>query len=330
MTWKILFIVSVVLLIVSSVFAFNTSSLLNITRDQLETTEYMLLYSQSQLTSKTAELSAAESELDNIKSQLSLTKSQLTTKETELASVNDQLISTKTELKTAIDEKSQLLSSYESIRNTINVRFGDTITDMRSFITPSETTLSAKVQEITGGFSEDPNEYWRDWDSLYKWVVKNIRYSYDSYLPYLPQSISGTLDWRAEFWRKPAETLEDETGDCEDMALLLASMIKNYNQKNFSVWLIQITSDSEKIAHLAVGIPVKDGHFAILDPAGNYYTGINQYWSLSSDVASITINDWLSHWSNKMPGAYIQMVFSESEDKQFSSTAEFLTWLSQR
>jgi len=330
MAWKILFVVLSVLLVVSSVIAFNTSSLLNTTRDQLDTTENMLLYTQSQLNSKTAELSATESELDNTKSQLSSTNSQLTAKEIELASVNNQLINIKTQLQASFDEKSQLLSSYTSIRNTINVRFGDTITDMRSFITPSEITLSAKVQEITGGFSEDPNEYWRDWDSLYKWVVKNIRYSYDSYLPYLPRSISGTLDWRAEFWRMPAETLKDETGDCEDMALLLASMIKNYNQKNFSVWLIQITSDSEKIAHLAVGIPVKDGHFAILDPAGNYYTGINQYWSLSSDVASIAINDWLSHWSKEMPGAYVQMVFSENEDKRFSSTAEFLTWLSQR
>jgi hypothetical protein len=75
---------------------------------------------------------------------------------------------------------------------------------------------------------------------------------------------------------------------------------------------------------VAVAFPVQGGKLAILDPAGNYYTG--QYGSLQSESISVAVNKWLSHWQSKMPSAEIVEAFSENVHEEFSSTAEFITW----
>jgi len=138
------------------------------------------------------------------------------------------------------------------------------------------------------------------------------------------------ITWQKDFWRTPVETLKDKTGDCEDMALLLISMLESYNKRGYEVWTLSIVSKvPEYKGHMAVAFPVQGGKLTILDPAGNYYTGI-QYGSLRSDSESTAINNWLAHWATKMPGAIVDGIFSENLDKQFSTTAEFLTWLSQR
>lgn len=327
--WKKLSIVVIVLFVISSVLAGNILHSLNTTREQLANTE-------SQLTTTIGELNTTKTELGDTKAHLSTTKTQLTAKETQLDLANSQLVTTKTELtnvraqlQTANNEKSQLLSSYASLKNNINVRFGWTQQDRQSFITPSDTTVSAKVREITTAYSGDASKLWRDYEIIYRWVVKNIEYSYDSYLPLLPSTLSGTFTWRKGFWRMPAETLTDKTGDCEDMALLLNSMLRNYNTIN-AKWVIIISSSISGIpSHAAVAFPVQGGQLTILDPAGNYYTGV-QYGSLRSESATLAINNWLSYWGTEIPGAFVGRVFSENLDREFSTTAEFLTWLSQR
>ncbi|HEX9975789.1 MAG TPA: transglutaminase-like domain-containing protein, partial [Dehalococcoidales bacterium] len=235
------------------------------------------------------------------------------------------------QLQIANETNGQMLNQYTSLCNKINARCGDTQQDRQSFITPTDTTISNKVQEIVGGYSDNVNERWGDYERLYRWVVNNMDYSYDTYTPYLPSSLSGAFEWRKDFWRMPAETLADETGDCEDMALLLASMMKNYNQGKFAVWVIEIASGVPgNPSHLAVAIPVQDGRLTILDPAGKYYTGMYQYSSLYSESAATATNAWISYWSKEIPAAFVERIFSESEEHQFSSTSEFLAWLNQR
>ena len=144
-------------------------------------------------------------------------------------------------------------------------------------------------------------------------------------MPILPENISGELLWWQEYWRMPEETLEDETGDCEDMAVLLASMLRSYNEGEYQIWVLGIRSSVPEVKeHMAVAFPVQDGKLTILDPAGNYYTG--QYGSLQSESISIAVNNWLSHWQREMPGAEIVEVFSEDVHEEFSSTAEFVIW----
>ncbi len=219
-----------------------------------------------------------------------------------------------------------MLNDYSELREQINIRLGKE-QDTQSFITPDDSEVSAKVQEITGDYSEDVNELWRDYERLYRWVVKNIGYNEDSYTPFLPDVMNGNLRWAHEFWRMPAETLDDKVGDCEDMAVLLASMLSNYNQGDYAVWALGIKN--KDTAHLAVAFPVEGNKLTILDPAGNYYTG---YYSggLRADDTAVAVSAWLSHWAKEMPSAQIDEVFSNEFYREFSSTDEFINWVRTR
>ena len=115
------------------------------------------------MTITTGELNTTKAKLGDTKAQLDVTKTQLTAIEAQLDLANIQvatqkaeLANVRTQLQTANDEKSQLLSSYVSLRNNINTRFGFTQQDRQSFITPSDTAVSAKLQEITTPYTGSP------------------------------------------------------------------------------------------------------------------------------------------------------------------------------
>ena len=154
---------------------------------------------------------------------------------------------------------------------------------------------------------------------MYDWVVGNIKYSYDSRLPALPVIPDlSQLSWRKDYWRTPSETLEDKTGDCEDMAILLASMIRNYTQSRYSCWVI--IWHSEESGHAAVAIPVTGGNLAILDPAGNQTIGFGGHQSIST-----TTYQWLGKWPSES-GIRVSAIFSDAECNYFASTSEFIDW----
>jgi len=287
---------------------------------QLASTETLLDTAETQLVDTEAQLGTTRAQLDVAMDQLAMTTARLDTTNTELALARSQL-------GTAENENTQTLGQYARLRNQISIRLGLTPEDKQSFMTPDNPLVSARVQEITGGYSEDVDEYWRDCELLYRWVVDNISYSYDSHMPVLPEDISGELTWWQSCWRLPQETLEDETGDCEDMATLLASMLRSYDEGSYEVWVLSIySSDPELPGHAAVAFPVAGGKLTILDPAGNYYTGY-PYRSLRSERASVAVSRWFSHWEDDLPGARIVEAFSETDYQEFSSTAEFLAWL---
>ena len=326
--WKRLFIVVIILLV--SCAAFGGCLLwfqLDATKEQLAKTEVRLANTVTELDATKEQLTDTKTLLDTTKAQLVDTEAQLSTSKVQLDATKNQLAMTTAQLETAENENSQMESQYSDLRKQINVRLGWTPQDKQNFLTPNNSSVSAKVQEIAGGYSENVNERWRDYERLYRWVVNNISYSYDSYMPVLPQTLSGKVIWSKDYWRMPEETLGDETGDCEDMAVLLASMLRSYNEPKYRVWVLIVNSSvPEDAAHAAVAFPVADGNLAILDPAGNYYTGY-QYGSLRSESASVAVSRWLSHWATEMPGAEIVEAFSENSHNQFSGTDEFLTWL---
>ncbi len=344
--WKRLFIVVTILLVSSSAFGGYFWYQLNVTKNQLadtkvqldntlvelDTTRAQLTDTKTLLDTTLVELDAAKAQLTDTKTLLDTTQIQLVDTEAKLGTTKTQLDVTKTQLgmtatqlETEKNKNNQMLNQYGDFKQQIGVRLALKPGNKQSFITPNNSSVSAKVLEITGGYSEDINEYWRDCERLYQWIVNNIAYSYDSYIPILPETISGELIWRQEYWRTPEETIGDETGDCEDMALLLASMLRSYNEGEYQVWVLVIRSSVPEVkGHVAMAFPVQDSKLTILDPAGNYHTG--QYESLQSESVSIAVNNWLSHWQSEMPSAEIVEVFSEDIYKEFSSTAEFITW----
>jgi len=285
--WKRLFIVVIILLVCSSTFGGYFWYQLNVTKNQLADTKIQLENTMVELDTTKAQLNDTKTLLDTTQTQLVDTKAQLSTTKTQLDVTRTRLDMTTTQLETAKNENSEMLNQYASLKGKVNVRLGDTPEDKQSFITPGNSLVSAKVLEITSGYSGDISDYWKDSKRLYEWVVRNISYSYDSCMPILPETISGGLIWQQDYWRMPEETLSDETGDCEDMAVLLASMLRSYNEGEYRIWVLVIRSG--ELGHAAVAFPVQGGRLTILDPAGNYYTG--QYGALESESISTAVNN---------------------------------------
>jgi len=333
---------------------------LNITNTQLSTTKGKLNYTVNQLaatedelTDTATQLTLAEDELTDTATQLAATEGKLADTATQLATTEDELTDTATqlaatewalddivaqlataedELADAVIENTLLLGQYANIRAIVEARIGYsfyvTEEDRQSYITPDDAAVSALVQATTDGYTGDTSRTWNDYFLLYQWVADNIEYNFDSYMPRLPELLSNVVTWIQECWNKPAETITDGKGDCEDQALLLASMMRNYNNGDLAVWLISIQSAVPgQIGHMAVAFPVEGGRLTIVDPTWSYYTG----WpsgSLESEIPSSAVGNWVS----LIPDAnfYVYSILSNNIDQRFSSTAEFLTWFDQR
>ena len=123
----------------------------------------------------------------------------------------------------------EYVNAYKSLRDRVNMRWDQS--NVTAFITPSDPLVSSTVYSITGWWSNtsDWREYWRNVKALYDWVVENMEYRYDGLYPMLPDIPFGSLEFWNDMWQFPNETLKLGRGDCEDMAILLASMIRNYN-----------------------------------------------------------------------------------------------------
>jgi hypothetical protein len=218
-------------------------------------------------------------------------------------------------------------SEYEQIRYQINRRAQHY--DISVFITSNDSSVQQVTNQITGGWSNqsDWNEYWTDIKALYDWVVNNVEYRSDGLFPLLPSSLPGEVDYITEMWQFPNETLSVEKGDCEDMAILLCSMIRCYSQEHQAECIL-ITSTYA--GHAAVQIPVSGGKIVILDTAGNYYTSDILGDLVSKNIAT-EINNWLNYWKPQMGNdVRVYRVFSDYMDQTFASTAEYISWMNSR
>ena len=69
----------------------------------------------------------------------------------------------------------------------------------------------------------------------------------------------------------PNETVMRGGGDCEDLAILLYSLIDYILEDRVSVYLIELSNVNNTMAHIAVLVKYGE-RYIILDPAGNYVT----------------------------------------------------------
>ena len=249
--------------------------------------------------------------------QLDATRSQLNDTIAQLNAVKPEMDSLKA-------ERDRVVEGYASLREQINLRLGIG-QDCQSFITPDDPEISAKVLEITGGYSEE--KLWKHYARLFQWIMKNIKYSLDSPVPVLPESVDGTLEWEEDFWRTPVETIRDGTGDCEDIALLLASMLLNYNQRRYPAWIVGVKSAGpQPRAHMAVAIPSKNNQLSFFDIPGCYYTPFATIGGFGSQAVPLAVAHWLNHLEKEMLDPQIYVVFSENFYQEFSSNQEFIDW----
>jgi hypothetical protein len=271
------------------------------------------------LAAANSDLSAANATIDDLNQEnqeLAADKGQLAA---DLADANDAILS----LNSIIDVMN---ANYDEILQFIYERFGQVEEDARQFVTPNDEDVEALVEWLVTPFdSTDWNKAWEDFLTMFRWVRNNIEYSYDSPLPVLPLDLleGGDLEWFKEFWQYPVETIYWGTGDCEDQSLLLASMIKNYGHGETYAYCIGISNGES--GHVAVALPVTDNRMVIFDPTGQYYssdwTGEIAFWDVET-----ALNDWLTWWSDQMPGAEVDLFFDDEDYYEFDGNDEFIEW----
>ena len=231
------------------------------------------------------------------------------------------------DLKNQVNQQDQLINRYADLRNQISIRAGVS-QQGSSFITPDVPQVSAKVQELTDDFSQ--KTLWRDYGRIFRWISLNIQYSSDSPLPLLPESVEENLEWENDFWRLPVETIRDGAGDCEDLSLLLTSMLLNYNQRRYPVMIVGVRNyEPEPKAHMAVAIPNENNQLTVLDLTGHYYTPFFDHGGIGTQDTPQALSSWLEHLSKEIPNTQVYVAFSENFYKEFSGNQEFIDWLSQ-
>jgi TolA-binding protein len=273
----------------------------------------------SDLTAANSSLNAANetiADLNEENQELASDKSELVA---DLADANDTILS----LNSIIDVMD---ANYNEILQFVYERFGQVEEDAKQFVTPYDENIEGLVDWLVTPFdSGDWNKAWDDFRWMYNWIRNNIEYSYDSPLPVLPLDLleGGDLGWLREFWQYPVETLYFGTGDCEDQALLLTSMIKNYGQGETYAYCIAISNG--ELGHMAVALPVNDNRLVIFDPAGQYYSsdwsGNVVFWDVET-----ALGNWLTWWSDQIPGAEVTMFFDDEDYWEFDGNDDFLDW----
>jgi len=186
---------------------------------------------------------------------------------------------------------------------------------------PAVQMLASKILMQT-----NRSDLWDSLGAMYRWVVLNIRYQ--------------TEPAGQDYWQTPTETLSNGTGDCEDFAILLCSLVLAYNS-SVPAECVVIGSPVQVAGlagHVAVAIPFGN-QITILDPAGAWFTQTGNVffvkggWAVAGGDGKVTkkpaeqeVADWLRMWSNEMPDARITATFSMATEKNFDDTAAFLSW----
>jgi hypothetical protein len=92
------------------------------------------------------------------------------------------------------------------------------------FITPDDPSVTNLRNEI---LQESLAVLTPDWMKFRDWVGNKIEYRYDS-----------DVHGEREFWQFPNETIQLETGDCEDFSALLCSLLRSNGWGTDSVYVV--------------------------------------------------------------------------------------------
>ncbi|MBC8223999.1 hypothetical protein H8E65_05380 [Candidatus Bathyarchaeota archaeon] len=217
-----------------------------------------------------------------------------------------------------LEDFGEYVDQFTQIRGEINSRVGID-GNLSRFVTPQDPAVAGWMLAITGGYEDpdSPDEVWGDYEALYSWVTSRIREELDSPYPFIYADSSRQVRWVKHSVRYPNETLADLSGDCEDQAILLLSMMTAYSDR-LEKWSISI--DWEGGGHVAVAYPSGDGGLVILDPTRDFRSDS----LVSGDPASVALEEWIGRFSHD--DAYVNSVYDGEMYMEFKSTADFLAW----
>lgn len=137
------------------------------------------------------------------------------------------------------------VESYRSGQAIMDTRNG-ALLDARSFVWPNDLVVSTVASIIVDGAKTDDAKA----QTLLNYVVEHIEYKADY----------------GDFWQFPNETISRSAGDCEDMAILLASFLLSQIGDDSRVYVaIGSYSDNPADGHAFVAYRRDSGDWVALD-----------------------------------------------------------------
>jgi hypothetical protein len=136
-----------------------------------------------------------------------------------------------------------------------------TESEFKAYITTECPWVVGTVQGIVGAPPYEPSQ--AGFDDIRDWVATNIDY------------MSDEKRWGEDYWQTPEETLAYGTGDCEDFATLLCSLLRVYG------------IDAERV-YVALGIDDEEyGHAFLIEDW--YHDG---EWRRIESQAAAQLSSW--------------------------------------
>ena len=166
-----------------------------------------------------------------------------------------------------------------------------------------------KINEKVSDVTKNTQEYWTAYERIYYYINNNINYVSDVEFPYISYNRYITIEGQEvnkgfntdsilNYIQTPDFTIEYEQGDCDDQAVLVYAMIKNYERNIYGSefrLFFACLEFKDGVAHACVFLPVEGGHLCIIDPAGHYLT--SRYGGIASKIASTELKSYLDKWS---------------------------------
>ncbi len=129
---------------------------------------------------------------------------------------------------------------------------------MQSFITPNDPAVQAVLNEILG----QSLGIFCDFEALRDWVSSHVSYRHD-------QDVHGV----SEYWQYPSETLSLGTGDCEDFAILLCSLLRAYGVPADQVYVV-VGVSQENTGHAYLIEKWYQGIWRVTEPQDGAWKGV--------------------------------------------------------